>query len=55
MKKAKKYQIKVKNASDDDRYCRLYDVWTSKKKAQKMADGINAIDPTRDASVVECK
>lgn len=53
MKTATKYQVKARNEINGNSFWR-YGIYTSKKRAQAVADKINASDPTRDATVVEC-
>ena len=48
----KTYRISIKNASKGDQRQLMFEAYTSRKKAQEIADKINAVDPSREAYVV---
>lgn len=49
---SKVYRVSIRNASQGSARELLYEVYTSKKKAQAMCNAINAIDSNREARVV---
>ena len=48
----KVYRISIRNASRDNKRELMYEVYTSKKRAQEMCDKLNSLDLDRQAEVV---
>lgn len=49
----KQYRISIRNASKNNQRELMWEAYSSKKAAQEMCDRMNAIDPEREARVVE--
>lgn len=48
-----KYRISIKNASRNNTRELMYEIYTSRKKAQEIADKINMIQAEREAIVIK--